>query len=234
MKIALFGYCKNGKEVARYLPKKNLSIFVFESHYMNMAKDDGYLNVELLEELNDSELKKIKIEDFDFAVCMLEDEAQNLFLALSIKTLSKDIKIVAKVEDEEYEHRYKLAGVDKIINPYKISSNHINNILNKPISLDIITQILFKDNSLVFDEITVLEGSFLDSKFIKDITYELKKEYNLIVLGMLDIERSDEFEFITKGHNHKIDKDDILVVLGDKDEIERIKNDLKESKKWIN
>ena len=233
-KIALFGYCKNGKEVAKHLPKKDLSIFVFDKHHLDIAKDDGFFNVEFLEEISDNELKKIGIENFDFAVCMMEDEAQNLFLSLSVKTLSKKTKIVAKVEDEEYEYRYKLAGVDEIINPYKISSNHMNNILTKPIALNIITQILFSDNSLIFDEILVEEGSFLDGKFSKDIVYEIRKEYNLIIIGMLDRERGEEFEFITKGHNHKIDKDDILVVIGEKEEIERLKEDLKESKRWMN
>lgn len=233
MKIALFGYSKNGKEVAKHLTKKDLYIFSFNSDYVDIAKEDGYLNVQLLDNLSDEELQKIGIENFNFAVCMLEDEAQNLFLSLSIKILAPNTKIIAKVEDKAYEHRYKLAGVDQIINPYKISSNHINNILNKPFSFNILTEILFKDeNSLMFNEITILKDSFLDGKLMKDIITELKKEYEVIVVGILDTERSNEFEFITKGYNHYIDEDDIIVVIGHDYEINRIKDDLKESIKW--
>ena len=50
--------------------------------------------------------------------------------------------------------------------------------------------------------------------------------YNLLIIGLVDKELSDNVQFVTKGYNHKIDSGDILIVVGDIEEIERFKDDL--------
>ena len=45
----------------------------------------------------------------------------------------------------------------------------------------------------------------------------------MIFLGVMDRELGDEFIFFSKGINHKIDSKDIVVVLGSKIDIEKLK-----------
>ena len=231
-KIAIFGYGNSGVDIARELPKKEVYIFVFDEKEYKKAKDNGYLNVELLDSLDDDILEELGLENYTSIISLLDDEVNNLFLCLSIKTICNKCNLVAIVKDRSYENRYKLAGVDKIINPYDVSSKHITNIIKRPLSFEVLMNILFEENKLEFSEISVIKNSFLDTKSMNDITFELKKEYNLIIIGILDTERSDKFEFVTKGINHYIDEGDVLVVLGDLFDINRLKDDMEESVKW--
>jgi len=160
---------------------------------------------------------------------MLEDEARNMFLALSIRELNKDINIIAKTNQEESVHRYKLAGVNQIINSYEITAKRIESILKKPATLEFIHKVVFSDENLVFAQVEILENSFLDNKYIKEITIE--ETYNLIIIGILDKERSDKLELIGD-YNHKLNAKDVLVVVGDKNEVERLKLDMEEWVKW--
>jgi len=227
-KIILFGYGKNGKSVAKYLDKKDFLLVVFDEKEKNEAEKNGYLNIEVLsDKILDEDLMKIGLIESNVAICMLEDEARNMFLALSIRNLDDKLKIIAKVEDKEYIHRYKLAGVNQIINPYEITANRIDAIIKKPITLEFVHNIVFENSNLAFAQLEIIKGSFLDGKYMNDI--EIEKNYDLIAIGIIDREKSDKLELVT---NNKLDADDVLVVIGDITEIERLKQDMEASKQW--
>jgi len=227
--IILFGYGRNGKAVAKYLDKREFLLVVYDEDEKIQAENDGYLNVEFFnEEILDEDLIEIGIKTANIAICMLEDEARNMFLSLSIRNLNEQIKLIAKSNDREYEHRYKLAGVNQIINSYEITANRIELILKKPITLEFIHNIVFEDNNLVFAQIEIIKNSFLDGKYMNEV--ELEENYNLIPIGIVDREKSDKLELVLE--NNKLDAKDILVVIGDTLEVERLKQDMEEFAKW--
>jgi len=228
-KNVIFGFGKYGQAVAEELEHKDLKIVVFCEEEKNSAKELGFIDIELLNpEILDEELEKV-IQNAKRVVCLLEDEVKNLFLALSIRNLDKKIEIIARAENKEYIHRYKLAGVNKVISPYDIVAKRIDSILKKPFTIDIINSIVFEDTDLYFSQINILKNSFLDGKRMSEI--ELEDDYNLVIVGIIDREKSNKFQLIGL-YDHKIDAGDVLVVVGPKFEIERLKQDMEESTKW--
>ena len=223
MRTILFGFDEFGEIVASYIGKKELSVVVFNDEEEKRAKDKFY-DVIRLREIDDDELKKL--EEFSLAIAVLKNEEENLFLCLSLREIFPNVKIIAKVRDKGNEYKYKLAGVNKTINPYDVAANRIMTILKRPLTLRIIEEIIFEDNKLSFAEVEVPKGSFLDGKYIKDIYKDISHTYNILIVGIVDKEMSDNVQFVTKGINHKIDAGDILIVTGDIDEIEQLKNDL--------
>jgi len=223
MRTVIFGFDDFGEKVAQALGKKELSIVVFNENEEKRAQKKLY-DVIRLEEITEDELNKI--EEFDRAVALLREEDKNLFLCLSLKDLYPDKPLIAKVSEKGNEYKYKLAGVDKIINPYDVAANRIMTILKKPLTLKLLEEIIFQDNKLSFAEIEIPKSSFLDGRYIKDVYQEISNVYNILIIAIVDKEMGENVQFITKGINHKIDANDILVVVGDIDDIERFKEDL--------
>ena len=223
MRTILFGFDDFGEMVASYIGKKELSIVVFNEDEEKKAKDKFY-DVIRLREIDDDEIKKL--DEFKLAIAVLKNEDENLFLCLSLRELFDDVKIIAKVSEKGNEYKYKLAGVNKTINPYDVTANRIMTILKRPLILRIIEEIIFSDNKLSLSEIEVPKGSFLDGQYIKDIYKEISSNYNILIIGIVDKEMSENVQFVTKGINHKIDAGDILIVTGDIDDIEQLENDL--------
>ena len=223
MKVVVFGFDDFGERVASFLGKKDLIIVVLDEKEYLKAKEKLY-DVIKIDSINDEEI--LKIEKFDIAIAVLRDEEKNLFLCLTLKDLFPDKKLIAKVSAKENEYKYKLSGVDKLINPYEVTANRIMTILKKPLTLKVIEEIIFQDNNLSFAEIEIPKDSFLDGKCIKDVYKEISGLYNILIIGIVDKEISEEVQFITKGYNNKIDAKDILIVVGDIEEIERFKSDL--------
>ena len=223
MRTVLFGFDDFGEIVASYIGKKELSIVVFNEEEEKKAKEKLY-DVTRLREIDDDEIKKL--DEFKLAIAVLRNEDENLFLCLSLRELFPDVKIIAKVSEKGNEYKYKLAGVNKTINPYDVAANRIMTILKRPLTLRIIEEIIFEDNKLSFAEIEIPKGSFLDGKYIKDIYKEISHNYNILIIGIVDKEMSENVQFVTKGINHKLDFGDILIVTGDVDEIEQLRSDL--------
>ncbi|MEO1928520.1 MAG: NAD-binding protein [Nautiliaceae bacterium] len=223
MRIAIFGFDDFGERVARFLNKKDTIIVVLDEKEEARAREKLY-DVVKLHNIDDDEIKKI--DEFDIAIAVLHDEDKNLFLCLTLRDLYPQKRIIAKVANKDNEYKYKLAGVNKLINPYEVTANRIMTILKKPLTLKVIEEIIFQDNRLSFAEIVIPKNSFLDGKFIKDVFKDISSLYNLLIIGMVDKELSENVQFVTKGYNHKIDAGDVLIVVGDKDEIERFKDDL--------
>jgi len=230
MRIAIFGFDDFGERVARFLNKKDLVIVVLDDKEEARAREKLY-DVIKIHNIDDDEIAKI--EEFDIATAVLHDEDKNLFLCLTLRDLFPDKKIIAKVADKDNEYKYKLAGVNKMINPFEVTANRIMTILKKPLTLKVIEEIIFQDNKLSFAEIVIPQKSFLDGKYIKDIFKDVSSLYNLLIIGIVDKELSDSVQFITKGYNHKIDAGDILIVVGDSEEIKRFKEDLEKMQKGV-
>ena len=223
MKIVLFGFDDYGEKIAQVIEKKDIKVVVFNVEEEQRAKEKLY-DVTRFLDINDDDLKSL--EEFDLAVAALKDEDKNLFLCLSLKEIFPEKKIIAKVSEKGNEFKYRLAGVDKIINPYDVSANRIMTILQKPLTLKIIEEIVFQDNELSFAEIEIPKNSFLEGKYIKDIEKEISKNYNILIIAIVDKEMGENVQFVTKGLNHKLDEGDILVVVGDIFDIEQFKEDL--------
>lgn len=227
MKIAIFGFNKFGEKIAFTLKRQNVLIVVFNDKEKEKASEQLF-DVVKLNEISDSELRRI--EEINYAICALDDEEKNLFLVLSLRESFPNLNIVAKANAKENEYKYKLAGANKILNPYEIIANRIMTILKKPLTLKVIEEIIFTDSKLSFSEIEIPENSFLEGKALKDVYKEIQNIYNLLIIGIVDKEISDDVIFVTKGINHILNYKDILVVAGDIDEIERFKNDLERFK----
>jgi len=223
MKTVLFGFDDFGEKVAKSLGKRELTVVVFNEEEEKKAKDK-FFDVVYFNEINDDNLKKL--EDFKMAIAVLKEEDKNLFLCLSLKDLFPDIDLIAKASEKGNEYKYKLAGVNKVINPYEVTANRIMTILKKPLTLKVIEEIIFEDNDLSFAEVEIPKGSFLDGKYIKDVYKEISKNYNILIIAIVDKEISSNVQFVTRGINHKLDPEDILIVVGDKEDIEKFKEDL--------
>ena len=223
MKVVLFGFDDYGEKVAEVIEKKDIKIVVFNKEEEERAKEKLYDVVRFLD-INDDDLKKL--EDYDLAVAVLKEDEKNLFLCLSLKEVFPQKPLIAKVSAKENEFKYRLAGVDKIINPYDVAASRIMTILQKPLTLKIIEEIVFQDNELSFAEIEIPKNSFLEGKYLKDIEKEISNNYNILIIAVVDKEKSENVQFVTKGVNHKLDAGDILIVVGDVFDIEQFKEDL--------
>jgi voltage-gated potassium channel len=224
--IIIFGYSKLTKEVLYLLSQDNFEFILIEPNeekYQEALKDENVKELFRYECFDDEELLSLNIDKSSTKAlfCLHEDFNKNLFVTLSGRSLNKNIQIISLSSSTNETKKLKLAGTTNIINPYDITGMKIFRELHKPIAVKILDDILYSNSDLKIEEICVEKNSIIDGIFFKDL--EIIKEFNLILLGIKDIELTKNFIFSSQGINHKIDKGDVLVVLGKDHDIKKLK-----------
>ncbi len=226
-KIIIFSFSKIAIQIAKVLSTKKYHIIIVEEdeQLAKKAKLSGY-EVKNTALMDDENLLEVGINDDDIKAffCVSDNKNINLFVTLSARNLNKNLKIISVSSSSEDNKTMLLAGANKIINPYEIGALRIFRLLHKPLILDVLDNILFSESNIEVSEITIKKDSALDGVYLSDI--DITQRYNLIILGIQDKELGDEFIFYSSGINHKIDKDDTLVLLGLSSDLENFRKSL--------
>ncbi len=223
-KVIIYGYTTLGSKIAHILNDKKYEILIvdFEESSLLQAQKDGFETFESTL-LNDNDLIEIGIsKDVDTLFCVSYSNKNNLFITLSARNLSSDLKIITISKTKAEANKLEIAGATKVLNPNELGAFRIYRYLSKPLMLRVLDDILFSKSDLNISEIYIEEDSLLKDIYLKDMT--IHKDFNILLLGIMDKEISDKFIFNTKRINHKIDDGDVLVVVGKNNDLEKFSN----------
>lgn len=215
----VFGYNEYAKEIASNFTEASMPVMIYVIDELNYrhAKESGY-DVELVE-LDDDWLEigeRFDVLDV-ICFCALDDDAQNVFLTISLRAEYSKLNIIALATSKDSANKLHLAGANKVISKLETTANVIVESLEKPAVVEIMNDILYHNKELKLAEYTISKTSPLANKRFNDIT--LHNEFNIIILAVADQELEAEFSFTPQGYNHAIDAGDVLVVMGREDDL---------------
>jgi len=223
--------------------QKTTLIFGYNNYAVQIAQniDSIYKNIlifKLKEDKFEPELKKFKTETFDLsdewnhlkekhnmqtsvAFCVLEDNAKNIFLTISLRAEFPNLTIIALSRDKESANKLTMAGATKVIPLIQTTASIIVDMLDKPIVTDALHSILYEKNDLKVAEIEIQEHSYFDGKYPSDVAWS--KEHGIIVLSVIHKNGNSEFIYSAKEKHHSIENGDVFVVIGYEKDIEKFK-----------
>lgn len=216
---AIFGYNEYSKQIVKQIfsAYDNVGVFVIDEVEFLEAKSDGIV----AERFDLSDDWRVIESHFDMneliVFCALSDDAENVFLTISLRATFDKLFIIALAQDNESMMKMKSAGADKVIPILQIAAHVIHDILSKPIMTQVLHDVLYEDSSLSIMEVEVGVDSPFNGKYLHDLHF--KRDFDLILLAIVDHEFGTNFSFTSKGHNHHIDAGDILVFMGYKDKL---------------
>jgi len=216
--VIIFGLNDYSLQIAKQIRKayRSLRVYVQDEVLLEECRKLQF-KAELFD-LSDSwdEIAELYDTKELLAFCTLEDEAENIFLTISLRAAFDSLTIIALSDDQESANKIMMAGANKVIHKVQTAANIITEILEKPIVNDVLHSILYDDSDLKIAQLTVAKGSVFVGKHLYDIPWHT--EFGIIVLAIVDLKMSTSFIFTGKGYNHRLDVDDALVVIGyDKD-----------------
>ena len=224
-KILLFGFTKSAIEIALKLKERGYTFSIIDND-PNLIPKAQKLGLELIivDYSDDEQLQDQGIGDnVKFIFTLFEEDSKNVFLILSAKSIDENIHIISIAHTKDAVHKLEIAGADTILDPYQISGKKIYKLITQPEVINIIDATVFGYHDINIEQITISKDSLLDGKMLNDI-YQ-GKNHNFLLVGIHDKELKKQFIFITEGHNHKLDHGDILVVIGESENIKRYKEE---------
>jgi voltage-gated potassium channel len=220
---AVFGYNAYSKEVIKNIKDyySTVGVFILTDDELIMAHNDGVM----AEKFDLSDDWKMIEERFNVeqlvVFCTLRDDAHNVFLTISLRSVFEKLSIVALAQNNESMLKVKSAGANKVMPILQIAASIIGDILVKPTVTSVLHDVLYEDSDLNIMEVEVSRTSALCGMHLYDTHF--KSDFDIVLLAIVDHELGTTFNFASHGHNHHIDAGDILVVMGYKEKLEYLK-----------
>jgi len=169
--VVICGWGRVGRVVADQLAHRRVDFVVVDVDAERVA-DTEYPTV-VGDATDDAVLRKAGIERAKALVTVMSNDAADLYVTLSGRSLNPDLFIVGRARVTDSEEKILRAGADRVINPQAIGGSRIAALLLQPHVaefLDVVTReagIEFRLEEVRLDERCLLCGSTVGSSRIR-------------------------------------------------------------------
>jgi voltage-gated potassium channel len=213
------GYGRVGRAATRELQQAGVPIVIVDRNpeKVERAMRSG-LPAFCADSTQDSTLEEVRVRRAKGLVAALATDADNLFLILSAKTLNPELKVAARVGEEEAEQKLRRAGADTVFAPYTNAGHQLALSLVRPHVvqfLDAATKSIGLDVCL--EQMRVSEGSEMVSKSLKQM--QLRRDLGVIVLA---IRKAKGEMLFNPPAEAVLEGGDYLIVMGEHEHVRKL------------
>jgi voltage-gated potassium channel len=210
------GFGRVGRRVAEEFRHEGAQYVVldFSPEAKEAAAEAGVLFVEG-NGTDDDDLREAGLERAHGLIAASDDDADNLYITLSARSVKDDLFIVARASNEDAAKKLRLAGADRIVQPYQAAGRVMANLILRPqvtAFVDVVTTA--SGNDLRFEEIEVTTASGQGGKSIRDL--DIRKETGALVVALR--KRDGTFD-TTPTPEAVLDIGDVLIAAGTEEEL---------------
>jgi len=213
------GFGRIGSLVCREFRENNLPFVVIDRDPAAVRDLEGenFLFLQL-DATSEEALEAAGIARAKGLITAVRSDADNVFITLTAKGIRPDIFILSRASSEKAEQKLKNAGATRVVMPYLIGGKRMAQVLIRPNVVDFVDIALMdKHLGLVMEEAHIREDSSLVGKTL--VESELRKDFGVIIVAIR--KSSGEMRF-NPTSGEKLDADDIIVVLGKKEDLARM------------
>lgn len=215
--IIICGFGRNGQQAAQELTAHNQPFVVIENTHdvilEHLNEDYKFLEGDAT---NDDILIAANISAAKALITTLPNDADNLFVSLTAKSLNPNLRVISRATNESSEKKLKMAGVDNIVMPERVGGAHMATLVAKPDVMEFMERLsVHGDAPTNLEEITCSE---LPVAMLEKSIYEIgiRKKTGANIIGM----KNAEGEFILNpSPDLRVTKGSKLFVLGTPEQI---------------
>jgi voltage-gated potassium channel len=214
--VVLCGWGRVGRAVAFDLEREGRHVVVVDSDPMRVA--DIALPTVLGDATQDAALRAAGIERAQTLVAALADDADNLFVTLSGRSLNPDLFIVARARQDESIGKLTRAGADRVVNPQELGAARMASFVVRPHVAEFI-DVVMHERSMEFrmQEVEIPAHSPLDGKTLRDAN--LRQHSGTLVLALRDADgtfiTNPEPDIVLRAHH-------IVIAVGTESDLQRL------------
>ena len=164
---------------------------------------------------NDASLLEAGIEQARGVLASADSDVDNLSITLSARSLSADLMIVARASTPETERKLRLAGADRVVQPYAAAGMEMAKLSLKPqvaAFLDIVST--HGGPELRFEEIEVTRACGKAGRTIRNL--RVRHNTGALVVGL---RKHDGTFDTTPDPDTVLDEGDVLIAVGTNEEL---------------
>jgi len=215
------GYGRVGQRLAEDLTADGRPFVVVDIDEDEIAelREENILHVQGNAE-DDEVLKKAGIDRARCLILTLPEDSSNVFVTLTAREMNPELFILARTVDHDNESKLLHAGANKVIAPSEVGADRMAQVVLRPNVDQFMERVLHaKSLSLQIEEIEVHPSAPLAGQSLAESRF--RQQFDAVVIGIIDAETGDMTFNPTP--SARIDAGDILIVLGDSEIIQTLR-----------
>ncbi|MAE08367.1 MAG: potassium channel protein [Bacteroidetes bacterium] len=219
--VIVVGYGRIGKQVVDELLNLGSKLIVVDENHELVINNMG-MPVKFIEgdATNDEVLIKAGIKTAKSLISTLPNDADNLYVDLTARSLKHDLNIISRASSESSEKKLRMAGVDSVVMSERVGGVHMATLIAQPDVVEFLEHLtIHSDTPTQLNEIMCNQlPPDLIKKPISEIGIRKKSGANIIgfktATGDFIINPTPDTKLIPKSK---------LFVLGNNEQIARMK-----------
>ena len=146
--VIICGFGRNGRKVTKELKARGHECIVIDQNHeivMNNS-DDSFLFIEG-DATEDEILEQAGIKNAKSIISTMPEDADNLFVVLSARSLNPDIVIISRASCESADRKLHVAGVDHVVMPESIGGAHMAKLVSRSDVLEFLDHVSITGSS---------------------------------------------------------------------------------------
>ena len=165
-------------------------------------------------------LEKAKIGLAKGLISTLSTDADNLFTVLTARQMNENLYIVSRAIEGKSNQKLKKAGANNTVSPNEIGGNRMAALVTKPSVISFL-DMMTRAGEVVLDleSVRISKNSIMEGKTLRQI--KIPEQTGLIVLA---IKKSSGEQFAFNPNSEEVlELEDILIVLGEYEQVEKLR-----------
>jgi Trk K+ transport system NAD-binding subunit len=214
-RIALiFGYNDYALEIAKNIVDSYNKIYIYSlQSEQDIVKNSSEFEIRSFD-LSDKwdDINEFVDIEYSIAFCVLEDNAENIFLTISLRSSFSDLNIIALSNNRETASKLQMAGANRVIPLVQTTAEMIAEMMEKPIVKEVFHKILFESSTLKIAQIRINGTNSYIGKEIIELDWD--KKYGVIALSIMYENMRNEFIYSSIIKNYRVKEGDSFVIVG--------------------
>jgi voltage-gated potassium channel len=207
--VIICGFGRMGKLVVQRLTEQRIPVVVIENdpNKLRQIEELGQLYI-AGDATEEASLERAGIGRARSLVAALPSDADNVFVTLTAREMSRDLYIVARAEQFSAEPKLRHAGANRVISTQAIGAERIANVLIRPSLVDFV-EVAAKGVDLEMDEFEVTPDSPLSGRTLRES--DIRHRADVIVVA---IKRADGTSIFNPAADERVQPKDTLITIG--------------------
>lgn len=221
--VIIFGFGRVGRRAAEEFRQMDIPFLVLDmgDEAIEVARSRGDAYVQGAG-TRDDVLQRAGLSRARGLLASADSDVDNLYVTLSARSRRPDLLIVARASTSDAAEKLRLAGADRVVQPYSTAGLHMANLVLKPQVadfLDIVTTAGGPMPDLRFEEVVVTEACGQCGKTIGEL--RVQEATGALVIALR--KRDGRFD-VTPGADAVVEDGDVVIGVGTLDEIARLED----------
>lgn len=209
--VVLCGFGQVGRAIHRELAAGGRTVVVVDRRELT---NEGLAHAVVGEATDDSVLVSAGLGLASTLVLALDSDVDNLYVALTARSMSPGLFIVARSNSSSAEPKLRQAGVDRVVNTHEIGGSSMAALVLQPDVVDFLGVVMHDEELAVrLAEIPVIADGPFAGRALSKCT--ISESTGAIVLA---VRRGESF-LTNPSDDYVLAADDVLIVLGTKQQL---------------